>query len=451
MEGDLGVHARHQGAVGVGREHFDPDRARGRINRLGGAVHRALEDAPGELRRGHVGRQADAMLGRATCGHFHEDARRLRGGDGERAWCRAGAAGGDQVADVHGPPGHHAVEGRHDLLEADQVFEPAHVRLAQGYLGLRRFQLGQADVQLRFLLVGLLQRHDPFGRGGLKSHMGDPGEFGRGLGQFHVGLQRLQFGPGDHEFLVEVGRVNRGQDVAGLDVVADIEIPYSDVAVDPREKLGFIERAAYARQRQRAVRAAGLDLDDVDHRRLFERPADALRQRRPGRFPLAGAESETDDQHGDRDHNRQRNDPAGLGMDVHRNGNMCGRRLRRGGACRSGLRCGGRLWRGGTRAALRGGRRLRRGGGDGRRSRVRMALGHRPPPSPGGTVGGARCTSRKTEGTKTRVAKVAKSRPPMTARASGAFCSPPSPMPRAMGIMPRIMAPAVIRTGRMRV
>ena len=39
----------------------------------------------------------------------------------------------------------------------------------------------------------------------------------------------------------------------------------------------------------------------------------------------------------------------------------------------------------------------------------------------------------------------------MTARPSGAFCSPPSPTPRAIGIMPMIIASAVMSTGRMRV
>src|SRR5579859_1511876 len=62
-----------------------------------------------------------------------------------------------------------------------------------------------------------------------------------------------------------------------------------------------------------------------------------------------------------------------------------------------------------------------------------------------------RRSSRYMVGTKMSVAKVANSRPPITARASGAFCSPPSPIPSAIGIMPRIMAPAVIRTGRRRV
>ena len=39
----------------------------------------------------------------------------------------------------------------------------------------------------------------------------------------------------------------------------------------------------------------------------------------------------------------------------------------------------------------------------------------------------------------------------MTARPSGAFCSPPSPEPKAMGIMPMIIASAVMITGLSRV
>jgi hypothetical protein len=41
-------------------------------------------------------------------------------------------------------------------------------------------------------------------------------------------------------------------------------------------------------------------------------------------------------------------------------------------------------------------------------------------------------------------------RPPITARARAAFCSSPGP-PIAIGIMPTIIAAAVINTGRMRV
>ena len=39
----------------------------------------------------------------------------------------------------------------------------------------------------------------------------------------------------------------------------------------------------------------------------------------------------------------------------------------------------------------------------------------------------------------------------MTARPSGAFCSPPSPRPSDIGSMPMIIASAVMSTGRRRV
>jgi len=54
------------------------------------------------------------------------------------------------------------------------------------------------------------------------------------------------------------------------------------------------------------------------------------------------------------------------------------------------------------------------------------------------------------QGTTRSVVGVANSRPPMTARAKAAFCSSPAP-PIAIGIMPTIIAAAVISTGRMRV
>ena len=61
------------------------------------------------------------------------------------------------------------------------------------------------------------------------------------------------------------------------------------------------------------------------------------------------------------------------------------------------------------------------------------------------------CNRLNTVGTKKSVATVATKRPPITARPSGAFCSPPSPSANAIGSMPMIMASAVISTGRKRV
>lgn len=64
---------------------------------------------------------------------------------------------------------------------------------------------------------------------------------------------------------------------------------------------------------------------------------------------------------------------------------------------------------------------------------------------------GRRRSNRYIVGTKMSVAKVANSKPPITARPNGAFCSPPSPIPNAIGTMPKIIALAVIKTGRKRV
>ena len=56
-----------------------------------------------------------------------------------------------------------------------------------------------------------------------------------------------------------------------------------------------------------------------------------------------------------------------------------------------------------------------------------------------------------TTGTNSSVATVATTKPPITARPSGAFCSPPSPSPSDIGTMPTTIANAVITTGRNRV
>src|SRR3989442_11750025 len=67
-----------------------------------------------------------------------------------------------------------------------------------------------------------------------------------------------------------------------------------------------------------------------------------------------------------------------------------------------------------------------------------------------GGVGGATRRMLYSTGTTTRVKHVATSSPPITARPSGAFCSPPSPRPNAIGSIPMIMASAVMQIGRSR-
>src|ERR1700722_5314383 len=93
------------------------------------------------------------------------------------------------------------------------------------------------------------------------------------------------------------------------------------------------------------------------------------------------------------------------------------------------------------------------------RSKVRDSRGHAdhaialalPLMSESVTAAGRRRNNLYMVGTKISVANVANSKPPITALPNGAFCSPPSPIPKAIGTMPRIIAPAVISTGRSRV
>jgi hypothetical protein len=56
----------------------------------------------------------------------------------------------------------------------------------------------------------------------------------------------------------------------------------------------------------------------------------------------------------------------------------------------------------------------------------------------------------KRTGNRNKVAAVENNNPPITARPNGAFCSPPSLKPNAVGNMPTIIANAVINIGRKR-
>src|SRR5690606_5191394 len=61
-----------------------------------------------------------------------------------------------------------------------------------------------------------------------------------------------------------------------------------------------------------------------------------------------------------------------------------------------------------------------------------------------------RSTRRYAQGTRTRVTRVDVKRPPITARARGAWISLPSPTPTASGTSPRAVVSVVIAIGRSR-
>ena len=119
--------------------------------------------------------------------------------------------GVDQRADVDVARGDHAVEGRVDLLEALCLFQAPHVEGGGIHHGLLGLQVAHFvfDVLLRHGF-GLQERF--VARGG-------------GPRQLVVGLGGGQVGAGLVELAVDFGRFDLGQQLAGLDVRADVEIP----------------------------------------------------------------------------------------------------------------------------------------------------------------------------------------------------------------------------------
>ena len=161
-------------------------------------------------------------------------------------------AGADQRADVGVALGDDAVERRGDRLVAGQRLQPLDVGLAGMDGGLLVGEVGGA-------LVDVLLRDDGRTQQGAAARQRDLRQFGAGLGAGQIGA-RLQ------QLLVEVGRVDVGQRLPGLDLVADVDLPVFHVAADPR-----IDRRAQiglqpAGQIQARHAGGGVERDDR-HRR----------------------------------------------------------------------------------------------------------------------------------------------------------------------------------------
>ena len=84
-------------------------------------------------------------------------------------------------------------------------------------------------VEIRRLLVGRLMRHVAVRQQGLIALVRNVGERSVGLRVGEIGL-RLK------ELLVEIGCVDLGEHVAGLDLGADVDLPARNIAADAREE-----------------------------------------------------------------------------------------------------------------------------------------------------------------------------------------------------------------------
>ena len=148
---------------------------------------------------------------------------------------RPGAGGGrasgcgDQLADVEVARGDHAVEGRHDLLEGLQLFQPAHI-------GLRGVDLVFVAFKLRDGVVRVLLRDCVLADQALVA-------IGGYLGQCRVALRGRQVGLGLGELLIQLRRLDDREQFAFVHVRADVVVPGFDVAsgsrVDRRQSEGL--------------------------------------------------------------------------------------------------------------------------------------------------------------------------------------------------------------------
>ena len=218
-----------------------------------------------------------------------------------------------------------------------------------------------------------------------------------------------------------------------LHVIADIHEPLGDVAIDACIDRRFVPRGRLAGKHQILTHGRRLRDDDVDRRRRRKRPprppwrrvrmqqpgnADDRRTGRPARMTAIPTPRLVRRPVSER---KARSTPPSLLVPRHSIRIFAMR-----GASRSWGGDASSCW-----VTRLHGHYLR---GENQRQRLRW-----------------RRNRRYMVGTKINVASVANRRPPITALPRGAFCSPPSPMPSAIGTMPRIIAPAVISTGRSRV
>jgi hypothetical protein len=165
-----------------------------------------------------------------------------------RTSTRGAGAGVDEGARIDVAFGEQAGKGRHHLLESLQLLQPAHV-------GVGRGQAGLGLLVAAGLLIGFLGRNRTALEQVLPAFRAD-------LGQFHLGRDLLAGGPGLGQLLVDLGRVDLGQEFSGLHVAADVVGPAHQVAAGAGVDRRILERQQRSGQHQVLV---GILPDRTDH------------------------------------------------------------------------------------------------------------------------------------------------------------------------------------------
>ena len=214
----------------------------------------------------HGGGPRLGQIAGGALGHVDEDPHRVALDHAVERRGTGGAARRDQVADVDAPLDDGAVIGCGHPLELLEGDQPIEIGLKEGNLRLRRRQLRLGALEAGLPVLPLLLGHDALRRI-FPAQIRALGEVGLGLARPHIGLGNLELGAGRRELGVELGRVDRRQDLALMDSVADIDRPRGHVAADPGVERALVPGRGLARQRQAQGRRRILHGRDIDQRR----------------------------------------------------------------------------------------------------------------------------------------------------------------------------------------
>jgi hypothetical protein len=154
--------------------------------------------------------------------------------------------------DVGGSAGDDAVEGGGDALEGFERLQPLDI-------GARGCDQGGLGGEVAVLVVGVLARDRVLGQQPGPAPRRDLGEVlvGDGGGKIGLGLEQL---------LVEIRRVDLGEQLPRPYRRADIRVPALEVAADPGMDRRVVEGADIARQHERARLGFGAQGDQLDGR-----------------------------------------------------------------------------------------------------------------------------------------------------------------------------------------
>jgi hypothetical protein len=301
---NLGIGAGPHQAGAVVEAQLDQHGAGVRVHRIRRANNIGAEDLVRMVRHAEVRDEARWEGGGIALRHIDVEPQFAGVGDREQGR-RTGVSGHDQLTDVGGPAGDDAVERRDDPLEVGQRLEAADV--GAGFI-LHRRARGQVAVALiDFLLRDRVRDDKPIPA------------LGRDARQASVRVGGRQRRARGDELLIDVRRIDLGQQLSGADMVADVDVPVAQITVGPGVdrslRPGFEPARQHDRPRLRRLRP------DHRHRGNLGVEADGA-QLRAGGHPAPDA---------DGDHQRREagadQEPDGAPPSPHFGGLAAGRRI----------------------------------------------------------------------------------------------------------------------------